>query len=96
MPGTWLAASVRPGLLNERRNTGIQIARILGKFKERWVLRELGQLGLPGAVREAKLRGRNFFGKMSTNVQYLRAGRRTLQVSQFFEGDSCRIFQRFR
>jgi hypothetical protein len=55
MPDAWLAASVRPGLLQERRNAGIQLRRILGKSKEPWVLRELGHRGLPGTLREATL-----------------------------------------
>jgi hypothetical protein len=55
MPGTRLATSDRPGFVQERRNAGIEDRRILGKSKERWVLRELGQSGLLSTVRKATL-----------------------------------------
>jgi len=51
MPGTRLASGVRPGLLRgakKRRHSG---SKVLGKSKDRWVLRELGQRGLPSTVR---------------------------------------------
>jgi hypothetical protein len=94
MPGPRLAARDRPGWLPERRNVGIEGRRILGKSNERWVLRELEQRGLPRCGKRRSRR--DLFGNLSTKTQYLRAGRRTLQVSKFFEGDSCTIFQRFR
>jgi len=56
MPGTWLAARVRPGLLQERRTAGIEVRRILGKSKEGWVRMESGQRELASTVREAMLR----------------------------------------